>query len=262
MEWIKPTNTKYFNHWKALEELNEMYWRDNVNFEVGDIVYLYSAKPETRITHKCIVIESCVDLERAQSINDDKYLNGNKGFVNYQEGKYHRLKLIKSLYSDQLEINRLIQYGLPKAPQSTQRLSQEIVDYLEEVFNNENIFPNEIQDNEVFIEGSVQQVYVNKYERNPKARLECINYCESYKCQICDFDFVKVYGEIGKGFIHVHHLKPLFMMGKSYKLNPITDLIPLCPNCHAMLHRKFNDKYLTVDELRQIIKDKKELTNV
>lgn len=99
--------------------LNETYWRDNVNFEDGDIVYLYSTKPETRITHKCIVIESCVDLERAQSINDYKYLNGNKNFLNYQDGKYHRLKLIKSLYSDQLEINRSMQHGLSKVSQST-----------------------------------------------------------------------------------------------------------------------------------------------
>lgn len=104
MEWIKPTSIKYFNHWKALEELNEMFCRDDVNFEVGDIVYLYSVKPELRITHKCIVIESFVDLERAKYLNDDKYLNRNKDFVNHQGGKYHRLKLIKSFYPNYLQI--------------------------------------------------------------------------------------------------------------------------------------------------------------
>lgn len=92
--------------------------------------------------------------------------------------------------------------------------------------------------------------------------MECINYYESYKRQICDFDFAKIYGKIGKDFIHVYHLKPLFMIGKFYELKLIIELILLCPNCHAMLHRKYNDKYLTVDELRQIIKNKKELINV
>lgn len=52
------------------------------------------------------------------------------------------------------------------------------------------------------------------------------------------------------------------MIGKFYELKLIIELILLCPNCHAMLHRKYNDKYLTVDELRQIIKNKKELINV
>lgn len=77
---------------------------------------------------------------------------------------------------------------------------------MEEIFNNENIFPNEIQDNREFIEGAVQQVYVNKCEWNAKARLEYIKYYESYKCQICNFDFVKVYGEVVKYITWNHYL--------------------------------------------------------
>ena len=52
------------------------------------------------------------------------------------------------------------------------------------------------------------------------------------------FDFEQTYGEIGKGFIHVHHLTPVSSIGKEYRLNPQTDLVPVCPNCHNMLHRK------------------------
>lgn len=105
-----------------------------------------------------------------------------------------------------------------------------------------------------YYEGSVQQALINRYERNPLARKECIEHY-GYTCQICDFNFEKVYGKVGAQFIHVHHLTPIAEIGKNYKLDPIRDLIPVCPNCHAMLHRKSgNDKRLTVSELKALIK--------
>lgn len=105
-----------------------------------------------------------------------------------------------------------------------------------------------------YYEGSVQQALINRYERNPLARKECIGHY-GYTCQICGFNFEKVYGKIGAQFIHVHHLTPIAEIGKNYKLDPIRDLIPVCPNCHAMLHRKSdNDKRLTVTELKALIK--------
>jgi 5-methylcytosine-specific restriction protein A len=70
-------------------------------------------------------------------------------------------------------------------------------------------------------------------------------------CYICGFNFEKKYGEIGRDFIHVHHIKPLSEIGKKYELNPIQDLRPVCPNCHAMLHRKKSP--YSIDELNQII---------
>ncbi|AHF13337.1 hypothetical protein BARVI_12060 [Barnesiella viscericola DSM 18177] len=88
-----------------------------------------------------------------------------------------------------------------------------------------------------YYEGTKQQVLVNKYERNPRARKMCI---QKYGCicNICQFDFQKQYGELGKDFIHVHHIIPISEnKGRSYKVDYENDLIPVCPNCHAMLHR-------------------------
>ena len=62
-----------------------------------------------------------------------------------------------------------------------------------------------------------------------------------------------MYGDIGKGFIHIHHIVPLNQIKKEYKINYKRDLIPVCPNCHAMLHRKINDKELTINELKKIL---------
>ena len=97
-----------------------------------------------------------------------------------------------------------------------------------------------------------KQVLVNVYERDQNAREKCIKHF-GYNCQICGFDFKKKYGEYGKDFIHIHHINPIYLAnGKKYKLDPKNDLIPVCPNCHAMIHRK--KPILTPEELKSIIK--------
>lgn len=85
-------------------------------------------------------------------------------------------------------------------------------------------------------EGAVQQVIVNRYERNRAARARCIALFGS-RCRVCGIDFGETYGELGEGFIHVHHVVPVSAIGEEYELDPINDLVPVCPNCHAMLHR-------------------------
>jgi len=72
---------------------------------------------------------------------------------------------------------------------------------------------------------------------------------------VCGMDFVSRYGELGSGFIHVHHVIPVSKMGPNYIVDPINDLTPVCPNCHAMLHRK--DPPLEIEELKGIFYEKK-----
>ena len=93
-------------------------------------------------------------------------------------------------------------------------------------------------------------VVVNKYERNAAARAACIAHYGA-KCRVCDFDFATHYGADFDGFIHVHHLCPLASIGTEYEINPIADLRPVCPNCHAVIHSK-NPCY-TIEATRQLI---------
>lgn len=51
------------------------------------------------------------------------------------------------------------------------------------------------------------------------------------------FDFEVTYGKLGKGFIDVHHIRPLNQIREGYAFDPKQDLIPGCPNCHAILHQ-------------------------
>ena len=103
---------------------------------------------------------------------------------------------------------------------------------------------------EYYPEGSKQIVLLNKYERNTKAREKCIEHYGAV-CKACNFDFEINYGEVGKGFIHVHHIIAISDIGKSYKVDPINDLIPICPNCHAMIHQR--KPSFTVDEIKEML---------
>lgn len=99
------------------------------------------------------------------------------------------------------------------------------------------VFPDEILNDYVVFEGAKKSVLVNVYERDPSARRICIDHW-GLSCAVCGVNFQARYGKLGAGFIHVHHLKPLAEIGTKYQLDPVRDLRPVCPNCHAMLHRK------------------------
>lgn len=114
----------------------------------------------------------------------------------------------------------------------------------------ESIYPDELDKSETLFEGIKKTVQVNSYERNPVARAKCIEHY-GIRCAVCGFDFEKVYGDIGKGFTHVHHLTQLSEIGQGYEVDPVNDLRPVCPNCHAMLHKR-NPPY-TIDELKSKI---------
>lgn len=109
------------------------------------------------------------------------------------------------------------------------------------------IFSDEYSDSDEYSEGKLVSVRVNIYERSRKAREACIRH-HGDRCAVCQFDFGTAYGQIGAGFTHVHHLKPLGQIGEEYVLDPINDLRPVCPNCHAMLHRR--EPPFTIEDLK------------
>ncbi len=97
--------------------------------------------------------------------------------------------------------------------------------------------PEELSEESEYREGAVQSIKVNRYERDKKARDVCLSHY-GYVCQVCHVKLSDIYGAIAKDLIHVHHIKPISEIGESYEVNPISDLIPVCPNCHAVIHLK------------------------
>jgi 5-methylcytosine-specific restriction protein A len=110
--------------------------------------------------------------------------------------------------------------------------------------------PDEVASSFAYFEGALRIITVNSYERNSSARTACIAHYRA-RCVVCSLNFTERYGQVGNGLIHVHHLVPLATIGKSYKLNPIEDLRPVCPNCHAIIHRRV--PHYTIEDVKQMI---------
>lgn len=246
-EWLAFANdVKTFDVIKCFENLDECHWR-KYTFSKGDIVYLY-VKSKERVLYKTIVVEDKVE---ECDWDDDKYWIDPKD--NNDKKDRVILRLLEENCGEQLLFKHLYTYGL-KTTRSLTRPNKNplsLIKYISGHFHdNIDDFAGEIDIPEESPEGNRKKVYVNRYERDPEERRKCLErYGNKYKCIVCGFNFEEVYGEIGRDFIHVHHIKPLADNGKDISEN----LIPVCPNCHAMLHR-----YLKEDS-RDYIALKKEI---
>lgn len=107
-------------------------------------------------------------------------------------------------------------------------------------------------------EGNAKEVRSIRYERSRINRELCLAH-KGYSCMVCGFNFVETYGDLGKDFIEVHHTTPVSEMGDNYTIDIDRDLVPLCSNCHSMIHKKTPP--LTIEELKRIIAKGKEKGN-
>ena len=116
--------------------------------------------------------------------------------------------------------------------------------------------PEEVTRGQSLTEGSVFRMLVNAYERNPEARRRCIEHY-GRACAACGMSFGAVYGPVAENFIHVHHLTPLSDIGEEYEVDPIADLRPVCPNCHAVLH--LGERGHSIAEVRQLLERQRQV---
>lgn len=155
--------------------------------------------------------------------------------VQWARKKLVDYKYLHNAKESGLGVWKLTPDGIKKAESLSTRLN---IDY-----------PDDVP--ETFYEGAVKQIKVNKYERSKTARDKCIDHY-GCQCSVCNMDFEETYGETGKDYIHVHHITPLSDIGERYKLDPVKDLRPVCPNCHAMIHRQ--KPSLTIEALKTLMK--------
>ena len=100
-------------------------------------------------------------------------------------------------------------------------------------------------------EGTAYRTNSIRYERNPLNRKLCLA-AKGWNCAVCGMNFEQRYGPLGKDYIQVHHLVPVSRLGPAYQLDPIHDLIPVCANCHVMLHRQ--DPPLSPEQLTALLR--------
>ena len=138
------------------------------------------------------------------------------------------------------------------------KIRSELVQAIKELklFEDDEIYND---DNDYYVsrpERKVRVQYSTQYERDSENRKIAIK-LHGTKCQICGFDFKEFYGDRGRGYIEVHHIKPLYENKKEIPVDPNTGLICVCSNCHRMFHRR-KDYVPTPEELREEIQKNKD----
>lgn len=112
-------------------------------------------------------------------------------------------------------------------------------------------------------EGVEHQYNLTKKERNPELRRKCIEYYKQMwnghiRCLCCGFEFGKAYENVGDGYIEIHHVNPHHTFDGEHTVDPVKELIPLCSNCHSMIHRvKGAGECMTLENLKSLYKGKK-----
>ena len=105
------------------------------------------------------------------------------------------------------------------------------------------------------LEGNPRLVVHLRRERNTaiikKKKNAVLSQTGNLSCEVCNFDFEKVYGDYGKEFCEVHHLTPLSRSDGVVKTE-LSNLAIICSNCHRIIHR--TDPMLDIQALAKAVR--------
>lgn len=262
--WLVTVNYNEFDLEKAFDTLSTILWKNSSTLEgkglqINDMVYVYVTQPISKVMYQFKVIghadKSEYPLAQKAFWKDKTQLGSIKEYAVFEKLQ----KVDKATLSFDYFLQKKLVSDAPiqgrrtdrdKAPNDPIRI---FLDHIVNEFGNDALetnYPDEANvESKTFPEGAKQTVQVNRYERNPEARAKCIEFHKA-RCKVCDMSFAETYGSFAKDFIHVHHKKPLYEISEQYEVDPKNDLIPVCPNCHAMLHKQENGIPMTVERLK------------
>ncbi|WP_323707918.1 HNH endonuclease [Mammaliicoccus sciuri] len=250
--WIIPCNIKSYDVIGAFQALKYIDWKQSRNLksaEVGDLVLIYLSAPYSCIRYVCRIK---VVNKLKVTIDDRRFVINGENYVDY--GNHMELELIDELEEDSLSLKDLQENGMKGAVQGPRSINGKLLDFVLSYLSldtEKSQSEDHMLESVIYKEGKIMQQYGTKYERNQKLRRKAIE-LHGVTCRCCGFNYEKVYGEFGKGFIEIHHIKPMYSIKEEIIVDPKTDLVPLCSNCHKMVHRK-KEKPLTIKELKQLI---------
>lgn len=252
--WLVISNNKFFRLDDYLKERTSVTWRQTNNFEVGDKVFIYTTAPKYCISYEMDVVST--ELTAEHFTDEEAYwVNPHDYLTAVMANRFCEFKLVRCFHHESMPLRLLKMYGLT-TPRGNMMIEGQLLDFILSTVN--GTFLNDTgttsyddagraAEADELHEGSVTEVTMNRYERNIEARKACLD-VKGFHCAVCGLDFEETYGEIGRGFIHVHHLIPISSIGEDYVIDPINHLVPVCPNCHNMLHRK--DPPFSPEELK------------
>lgn len=188
---------------------------------------------------------------------DDEHWDGSEKQIHFVDAAFDRLVALEDRLPVETLIEQIGEYDWNHVLASGNSMPDAVAVKVEQLWAKhlrtvtEPELPEEVRSPQKYPEGTTKRIVVNAYERNPKARAACVDHYGAV-CVVCGFCFADVYGPLGDGYIHVHHLRDLASIGESYEVDPVADLSPVCPNCHAMLHHK-TKLARSIEDLKRIM---------
>ena len=137
--WIVPSNSKRYRLIDFLRNHSQVDWKvSRFKFAVDDIVFIYAAKPDQKLTH--VMRVSQINIQFKDSIPDAEYWIDIDAYNSSIAGdNFCRFDLIEEIHSDKLTLGNLMEHGLTKAPQSAQTLKAKTINYIFETLGKEFI---------------------------------------------------------------------------------------------------------------------------
>lgn len=277
--WIIPISSNTFDVGACLEKYGFVDWKQSYFIRTGDFVYLYFSEPDQTIRYKMQVTATGITFEESQSEVEFWHKKSEYNAAKNSNQYCCRCIPLSFLSTTELSLDKLIANGLAESPKSRHiRIHGELLSFINRSFEQtvqdaeqaeelEEEFEEEFNDHigddnkenigekfndRKYSEGETSSIQRYSKKRNRHARQKCLE-LKGYSCYVCDFNFEDVYGELGKKYIHVHHITPISEREGNYDLNIEEDLAPVCPNCHAMLHQPYNGRNISITELRQLL---------
>lgn len=184
---------------------------DYLIFSVSEIEF-----PKTINELQFVLLErsKLVDLKKTLGTSDKSFkMDNHYKFINFEE--------FKSDFQNNIQEN--MEYFVDEVEQLNSFIEEQMATYASESYD----------------EGTKKMMNHYMLERNStvvrkaKEKFEEIN--GRLFCEICHFDYFRVYGSLGSRYIEAHHKNPLGLNGQT--TTKIEDLALLCANCHRMIHR-------------------------
>lgn len=242
--YFEPVNLKQWNIFKNVKKIGHIEpFIATKSMKIGDIMVFYVGGQDKSVGSGIYAVGVIISMPYILRNSPQDYCN-NKNTVNV---KITRISYDKPIIDKYMSKKIFNQFRTAHVIKNVDLLVNELYHNLDK---NVSLTNEVLVDNDK--EGKKIVYYTTKYERSISNRNAAIA-LHGTVCQVCGFDFEKTYGEIGKGFIEVHHLKPLHSLDEEIVINPETDLVCLCSNCHRMIHSKKN-QIITVEELRKVIR--------
>ena len=134
--WIIPFNPNYFRLADCLREQGYVEWTQRYKYQIGDIVFIYSSKPDSKLLYKMEV--TAMNLSASECADDRKYLlNPSEVDANADIALGFRMIPLAENTSDKLTLNDLLEHGLKWVPQGGLKVKEPLLSYICSVFEQE-----------------------------------------------------------------------------------------------------------------------------